>query len=345
MKKFIKALSLFLSTTVLLFAAGCSNGGGNTTTTTQDPAPAQSSTEDSGKKYTVGIIQYMDHVALDAAREGFIEALKDNGYVDGENLTIDFQNAQGDQSNLSTISDRFVSNNVDLVLAIATPAAQSIAGKTTEIPILATAVTDFEAAKLVDSNEAPGGNVSGTTDMNPIKEQIGLLVELVPDAKTVGVLYTSSEDNSIVQAKIAKEAIESMGLNYVEVTVTNSNDVQQATQSIVEKCDAIYIPTDNTFASAMPVVHGVTSQSKTPVICGESGMVNNGGLATLGINYRDLGYQTGLMAVKILKGEATPATMPIESASQFDFAINGTVAEEIGIEIPVELQAYVIKSE
>jgi len=343
MKKFIKALSLFLSTTVLLFAAGCSNGGGNTTTTTQDPAPAQSSSEDSGKKYTVGIIQYMDHVALDAAREGFIEALKDNGYVDGENLTIDFQNAQGDQSNLSTISDRFVSNNVDLVLAIATPAAQSIAGKTTEIPILATAVTDFEAAKLVDSNEAPGGNVSGTTDMNPIKEQIDLLAKLVPDAKTVGVLYTSSEDNSVLQAKLAKEAIENLGLNYVEVTVTNSNDVQQATQSIVEKCDAIYIPTDNVFASAMPIVHGVTAQSKTPVICGESGMVDNGGLATLGINYKDLGYQTGLMAVKILKGEASPATMPIESATEFDFVINGIVAEEIGLEIPEDLQQYIIK--
>ncbi|WP_341876693.1 ABC transporter substrate-binding protein [Defluviitalea saccharophila] len=337
MKKFIKTLSLFLSTAVLMLAVGCSNGGGNTT------APADSSGEDSSKNVTVGIIQYMDHVALDAAREGFVEALKDNGYVDGENLTIDFQNAQGDQSNLSTISDRFVSNNVDLVLAIATPAAQSIAGKTTEIPVLATAVTDFEAAKLVDSNEAPGGNVSGTTDMNPIKEQIDLLVKLAPEAKTVGVLYTSSEDNSIVQARIAQEAIESLGLNYVEVTVTNSNDVQQATQSIVEKCDAIYIPTDNTFASAMPVVHGVTSQSKTPVICGESGMVNNGGLATLGINYKDLGYQTGLMAVKILKGEATPATMPIESAEKFDFAINGTVAEEIGIEIPADLQEYVIK--
>jgi len=337
MKKFIKTLSLFLSTTVLMLAVGCSNGGGNTT------APAGSSGEDSSKNVTVGIIQYMDHVALDAAREGFVEALKDNGYVDGENLTLDVQNAQGDQSNLSTISDRFVSNNVDLVLAIATPAAQSIAGKTTEIPVLATAVTDFEAAKLVDSNEAPGGNVSGTTDMNPIKEQIDLLVKLAPEAKTVGVLYTSSEDNSIVQARIAQEAIESLGLNYVEVTVTNSNDVQQATQSIVEKCDAIYIPTDNTFASAMPVVHGVTSQSKTPVICGESGMVNNGGLATLGINYKDLGYQTGLMAVKILKGEAEPATMPIESAAKFDFAINGTVAEEIGIEIPADLQEYVIK--
>ncbi|NLG89405.1 MAG: ABC transporter substrate-binding protein [Clostridiaceae bacterium] len=293
------------------------------------------------KTHTIGIIQLVEHVALDSAREGFIDALKDNGYVDGQNITVDFQNAQGDQSNLSTISDQFVSNKVDLVLAIATPAVQAIAGKTTEIPILGTAVTDYVVAKLVDSNEAPGGNVSGTTDMNPVKEQIDLLVKLVPDAKTVGVLYNSSEDNSILQAKLAKEAIEALGLTYVEVTVTNTNEVQQVTQSIVEKCDAIYIPTDNTIASSMPVVHGVTSQSKTPVICGEAGMVRSGGLATLGINYYDLGYQTGLMAIKILKGEAEPATMPIESASGFDFAINGKVAEEIGIEIPEELKEYV----
>lgn len=178
--------------------------------------------------------------------------------------------------------------------------------------------------------------------MNPIKEQIDLLVKLVPNAKTVGVLYTSSEDNSILQAQIAKDAIEKSGLEYVEVTVSNSNEVQQAAQSIVGQCDAIYIPTDNIFASAMPVVHGVTSQSKTPVICGESGMVNTGGLATLGINYYDLGYQTGLMAVKIFKGEAKTSTMPIESAKGFDFAINGAVAADIGIEIPADLQKYVI---
>lgn len=293
----------------------------------------------------VGIVQYMDHVALDAARQGFVDALADNGYVDGENITIDLQNAQGDQSNLSTISDRFVSEKENLVLAIATPATQAIAGKTTEIPILGTAVTDYVSARLVDSNEAPGSNVTGTTDMNPIKEQIDLLVKLVPDAKTVGVLYTSSEDNSILQAGIAKEAIEKLGLNYVEVTVTNSNDVQQATQSIVGKCDAIYIPTDNTFATAMPVVYGVTSVSKTPVICGESGMVDNGGLATLGINYYDLGYQTGLMGVKILKGEAEPASMPIEASTKFDFAINGAVAEEIGLTIPADLQEYIINKE
>jgi putative tryptophan/tyrosine transport system substrate-binding protein len=292
---------------------------------------------------TIGVIQYVEHPALDASREGFIDALADNGYVEGENIEIDVQNAQADQSNLSTISDRFVGNKVDLVLAIATPAAQSIAGKTTEIPILGTAITDYEAAKLVKSNEAPGGNVSGTTDMNPIKEQIELLVKLVPDAETVGVIYTSSEDNSIVQAAIAKEVIEELGLTYTEVTVTNSNDVQQATQSIVEECDAIYLPTDNVLASSMPIVNGVTVESKTPVICGESGMVEGGGLATLGINYYDLGYKTGLMAVKVLKGEAEPATMPIESAGEFDFAINGTVAEAIGLEIPEDLSEYIME--
>jgi len=333
-KKSLKFFSLLLAVLITIAVSGCSNGGN-----------ANKNSSASTAMLNIGIIQYMEHVALDQAREGFIDALKDNGYVDGENINIDYQNAQGDQSNLSTISDRFISNKSDLVLAIATPAAQAIAGKTTEIPILATAITDFEAARLVESNEAPGGNVTGTTDMNPIKEQIELLVKLVPDAKTVGVLYTSSEDNSIVQANIAREAIENLGLNYVEVTVTNSNDVQQATQSIVEQCDAIYIPTDNVFASAMPVVHGITSQSKTPVICGEAGMVKSGGLATLGINYYDLGYQTGEMAVKILKGEAEPATMPVESATKFDFAINGTVAEEIGIEIPADLQEYIIEGE
>lgn len=339
MKKLAKTIAVLMAVMLVVTAVGCSNER-ETGKTETNP-----STQTTSEKLSIGIIQYMDHVALDSAREGFVNALKENGYVEGDNLTIDLQNAQGDQSNLSTISDRFVSNKVDLVLAIATPAAQSIAGKTTEIPILATAVTDFESAKLVDSNDVPGGNVSGTTDMNPIKEQIDLLVKLVPEAKTVGVLYTSSEDNSILQAKLAKEAIEKLGLSYVEATVTNSNDVQQATQSIVDKCDAIYIPTDNTFASAMPVVHGVTVQSKTPVVCGESGMVNNGGLATLGINYKDLGYQTGLMAVKILKGEAQPAAMPVESATKFDFAINGTVAKEIGIEIPDDLKEYIVEAE
>ena len=323
MKNLMKAMSIML--VLMLLLTGCA-----TTEPEGDAEPME-----------IGVIQYVEHVALDASRDGFIDALADNGYVDGDNLMIDVQNAQADQSNLATISDRFISNQVDLVLAIATPAAQAIAGKTTEIPILGTAITDYEVARLVDSNENPGGNVSGTTDMNPISDQIDLLVELAPEAKTIGVLYTSSEDNSILQAAIAKEAIEALGLEYVEVTVTNSNDVQQATQSIVSQCDAIYIPTDNVFASAMPVVSGVTMESGTPVVCGESGMVQSGGLATLGINYYDLGYQTGLMAVRVLSGEAVPADMAIERATGFDFAINGEVAGAIGLEIPERLAEYV----
>lgn len=293
------------------------------------------------KTLKIGVIQLSEHPALDSAREGFVQALADNGYEDGKNITLDVQNAQNDQSNLSTISDRLVSANSDLILAIATPAAQAIAGKTTTIPILATAVTDFTSSKLVASDAAPGGNVSGTNDMNPIKEQIELLTKLVPDAKTVGCIYNGGEDNSVLQAGIAKTEIEALGLTYTEVTVTSTNDVQQAAQSLVGKCDAIYIPTDNTLASAMPVVGGVVRESKTPVICGESGMVDGGGLATLGINYYNLGYQTGLMAVHILKDGAKISEMPVESLANMDYYINGEMAEAIGVSIPDDLKDYV----
>ena len=332
MSKMKKALAvLFSALMVCVFAAGCGQ---------QEEAGGDMQGSETGS-YRIGIIQYNEHVALDSAREGFLEALADNGYVEGENLEVDFQNAQGDQSNLSTISKSFVSQDMDLVLGIANPAVQSIAGETEEIPIVGTAVTDYVVAKLAESDEEPGYNVTGTSDMNPIEEQIELLTQLCPDAKTVGVLYTNSEDNSVLQAGLAKEYIEAAGLEYVEVTVTGTNDVQQATQSIVRQCDAIYVPTDNTFASAMPTVYGVVSESGTPVICGESGMVDSGGMATLGINYHDLGYQTGLMAIKILEGEAEPATMPIEKATNFDYVISKEFVDAIGLEVPEELQEYV----
>ncbi|MDD5666666.1 MAG: ABC transporter substrate-binding protein [Actinomycetota bacterium] len=292
---------------------------------------------------SIGIIQIVEHPALDAARDGFIDALKDAGYEDGKNVSLDIQNAQGDTNNLSTISDRFVSNKVDLVLAIATPSAQSIAGKTTEIPILGTAITDYVAAGLVASNEEPGGNISGTTDMNPVKEQIELLVKLVPDAKTVGTMYNSSEINSVIQAEMAKEAAEALGLEYTEVTVSTSNDVQQAAQALVQKCDAIYLPTDNIMASSMPLIHDIAVTSKTPVICGEENMALSGGLATLGINYYNLGYLTGQMAVEVMEGEAETATMPIGSLKEFDYVINGAVAQEIGLTIPSDMTQYIVE--
>lgn len=291
-------------------------------------------------KPVIGIIQQMDHVALNAARDGFVKALEDNGFVDGETITLDIQNGQGDQSNLATIADRFISEKADLVLAIATTAATTMAGKTESIPILGTAITDYVSAKLVESNEKPGYNVSGTSDMNPVSAQIELLKKLAPEAKTVGVLFTSGETNSVIQAAMAKEAIEAQGMTYVEGTATNTNDVQQAVQQLVGKCDAIYLPTDNVMASSMPIIYGVTAESKTPVICGESGMVHNGGLATLGISYFQLGYETGLMAVEVLGG-ADISEMPIRFATEgFEYAINKTVADEIGLEIPDDLLPF-----
>jgi len=288
----------------------------------------------------IGIIQQMDHVALNAARDGFIQALKDNGYEDGVNVTIDALNGQGDASNLATIADRFVGKKADLVLAIATNAATTMASKTETIPILGTAITDYVEPLLAETNEVPGYNISGTSDMNPVDAQIALIQELVPDVETVGVLYTSSEPNSVLQARMAKAAVEKLGLKYTEVTVTNTNDVLQATQRIVRTCDAIYIPTDNVFASSMPIVYGVVAESKTPVIPGESGMVMSGGLATLGLSYYDLGYQTGLMAIEVLGG-ADVSQMPIQFAnSGFQYVINKTMADEIGFEIPEKYLPY-----
>ncbi len=343
MKKLFKLAALVLAVALLAALAGCGN---NAATQPQTSPEASSGTGENPstaeKTFKIGILQLVEHPALDAARDGFIQALADNGYVDGKNITLDVQNAQNDKTNMKTICQRFVNNNADLVLAIATPAAQAIAAETTTIPILGTAVTDYVGANLVDSNEAPGGNVSGTSDMNPIKEQIDLLVKLVPEAKTVGLLYTSGEDNSVIQANIVKETCETLGLKVVEATVASGNDVQQVTQSLVGNVDAVYIPTDNTFASAMPVAADILNGAKIPTICGESNMVLNGGLATLGLNYYNLGYQTGEMAVRILKGEATPATMPIETQKNYDFTINGEVAEAIGLTIPADLADYVV---
>ena len=318
-----RTLALLMASALMLSLAGCSQTGGSSS---------------SGKAETlrIGIIQPMEHESLDAAREGFVQALADHGYTDGDTIVLDYQNAQGDSSALLTISQRFVGDDCDLVLAIGTGAAQSIASQTSEIPILITAVTDPVDAGLVQSSEAPGTNVTGTNDMNPIREQLELIPEILPDAQTVGLLYTSSEDNSILQIEEAKAILEEMNLDYVEQTVTGSNDVQQAVQSIVTRCDAIYIPTDNTFASAMPLVGSVVMESGTPVICGATGMVEAGGLITLGLNYHNLGYQTGEMAVQVLEG-ADPASMPVQSQNQYDYVVNEEMLSALGMELPQSL--------
>ena len=318
-----RTLALLMASALMLSLAGCSQTGG-------------SSSSGEAETLRIGIIQPMEHESLDAAREGFVQALADHGYTDGDTIVLDYQNAQGDSSALLTISQRFVGDDCDLVLAIGTGAAQSIASQTSEIPVLITAVTDPVDAGLLQSSEAPGTNVTGTNDMNPIQEQLELIPEILPDAQTVGLLYTSSEDNSILQIEEAKAILEEMNLDYVEQTVTGSNDVQQAVQSIVTRCDAIYIPTDNTFASAMPLVGSVVMESGTPVICGATGMVEAGGLITLGLNYYNLGYQTGEMAVQVLEG-ADPASMPVQSQNQYDYVVNEEMLSALGMELPQSL--------
>lgn len=339
MKKLPKLLSLLLAG-MLLTLASCGTTAGNTTAS---PTPATSPATET--HYKIGIIKMMDHTALNAAEEGFVAALSDNGLVDGQNVTIDYKNANADSSNYTTIADQFIMDQKDLILAIATPAAQAVAAKTTTIPIIATAVTSFTEAGLVDSDEVPGGNVSGTTDMNPIADQIDLMFKLCPDVKTVGFLYCSSEDNSRLQVEIAKGILDKMGIAYVEHTVSNQNEVQQATSSIVTECDAIYIPTDNIFSASMPLVQEITVDAGIPVITGENGMAEAGGLASLGLTYYDLGYQAGLMAVDILVNGADISTMPVKGASNFEYYINGNVAEALGIEIPADLQEYVYTPE
>ena len=319
-----KLMALLLAAAITLSLTAC--GGGQETT-------------DSEEKIKIGILQQLEHPSLDQSREGFVQALADNGYVDGENIVIDYQNAQSDQSNLANMADRLVNNESDLILAIATGAAQTVAGKTSDIPVLITAVTDPVDAGVVNSMENPGTNVSGTSDASPMKEQIELLLQL-KDIKTVGLLYTSSEDNSALQIKQVKDILDSMNVGYVERTVTNSNDVQQVVQSLVTKCDGIYIPTDNVLAASMALVADITWPAGIPVVTGAESMVTDGGLATLGLSYYNLGYQTGEMAVRVLKGEDI-STMPVETQKEYNYIVNGDAVSAMQIEIPQELQQYI----
>lgn len=277
---------------------------------------------DAESRFSVGVLQLVEHASLDAAYEGFVAGLAKAGFVVDENLTIDFQNAQADQSNMVTISERFVKNKVDLILAIATPAAQAVAAATTEIPIVFTAVTDPVEARLVETLEAPGTNITGVSDTGPIDEQIELIAALVPKAKTIGILYNSSEVNSEIQAKQAEAAARRIGLEVKFGTVASVNDIEQVLTSISDDVEAIYLPTDNTFASAMANVAKVTEAKKLPVVAGAQSMVEEGGLATIGLDYYKLGLQTGAMAAKILNGESEPATTPVETLQDTDLMIN-----------------------
>ncbi len=287
----------------------------------------------------IGVVQLVEHAALDAAYQGFVDGLKEAGYEDGKNLTIDYQNAQGEQANCVTIAQKLVNDQNDLILAIATPAAQAVVNFTDTIPVLVTAVTDPASAKLVNSNELPGTNVSGTSDLNPVDAQVRLIKRILPDAKKIAFLFCSSEENSYFQVGLAKKTADEIGLEYVDATVSSSNEIQSVVESLVGKVDAIYAPTDNMIAAGMATVSMVSTPAGIPIFCGEAGMVDNGGFATYGLNYYELGKQTAAMAVDILENGKNPAEMPIQYLEKCDLAINMEAAEEMGIEIPADVLA------
>ncbi len=281
--------------------------------------------------YKIGVLQLVQHAALDQSNEGFFAALDDAGVK----YEADQQNAAGEQSNCQTIAEKLVNDKDDLILAIATPAAQAAAGLTSEIPILLTAVTDPAESGLVNSNDEPGVNVSGTSDLTPVKEQFELMQQLIPDAKNVGILYCSAESNSVLQANMAKEACDAAGLTYKDYTVSNSNEIQTVVESMIGKVDVIYAPTDNMIAAGMATVAMVATDNGIPVICGEAGMVEAGGLATYGIDYFQLGYLAGQQAIDILVNGADVKKMPIGylPADKCALTVNKTTADALGIDV------------
>ena len=324
-----KVITLLLAAMMLLSLAACgsSNGGSG------GDAAAD------GEVYNVGIVQLVQHDALDKATKGFQDALvKELGE---DHVSFDFQNASGDSANCATIANGFVADGVDLIMANATPALLAAANATTEIPILGTSVTDYgDAMGIKDFDGVVGGNVSGTSDQPPLEEQAAMVTELCPDAKTVAILYCSAEPNSVFQAKAVRGYLEDAGLTVIEKTFSDSNDVVAVTTSACDEADAIYIPTDNTAASSADAIGKVVLEQKVPVIAGEEGLMNACGIATLSIDYYNLGYATGEMAAKILTGEADIAEMEIAYDPNPVKKYNPEICQQLGIEAPEGYEAY-----
>ena len=283
--------------------------------------------------FRIGISQFITHQSLDATREGFVDELAKQGYIEGKNIEIDLQNAQGEQRNLKTISQQLAESS-DVVLAIATPSAQSLANTTQTTPVVFSAVTDPVSAKLVESREHPGGNVTGTSDQSSdaISTQINLIKKVLPKAKTIGILYTQSEPNSVVQKDEAKRLLEEKGFTVVEKTILDSNNVKAAAESLMAEVDMVFVPTDNIISSTMETVKQVSIKHKVPVFGGSTEMVVVGGLYNYGTNYEELGRQTARMLVRVLKGEK-PENIAVELPEKLELHTNQEMADALGIDI------------
>lgn len=333
MKKKIMSLLLVAA---MVAATGCGTVGGKNNDNGKNKK-VEASAKGEDDVYKIGICQQLEHQALDAATEGFKAALVEK--LGEDKVEFDYQNAQGEQANCATIATKFVNSDVDLIMANATTALQACAAATADIPIVGTSVTDYEAAGVVESNEAPGRNVTGTSDLAPIGKQVELLMQLVPDVKKVGILYCSAEANSVFQADMAEETLKENNVEYERYTVADSNDIQQVVTGMIETCDAIYIPTDNTLANNMEGVKNITVPAGIPIVCGEENMCAVGGLATLSISYYDLGYSTGLMAYEILVNGKQPSEMPVQYAEKTITKYNADIAKALEMVMPEDMIA------
>ncbi len=316
MKKMRRLTALIVIAALVLSLAACGNGGN----------------QDEQKKYTVGVVQLIQHVALDAATQGFVDALTEKL---GDRVSITVQNGQGEPTTCATIANGFVASKVDLIMANATPALQAAAAATSDIPILGTSITEYGVAlDIANFNGVVGGNVSGTSDLAPLDQQAAMVKELFPNAKNVGLLYCSGEPNSLYQVNMVKKYLEDLGYTATLYPFSDSNDLALVANTAVSASDVIYVPTDNTVASNTGIIDNIARPAGVPVVAGEKGIAAGCGVATLSIDYYDLGYATGLMAYKVLTGEADISTMPIEYAPNFTKMYNPEICEALGVTIP-----------
>lgn len=343
MKKTMRIASVAMAGIMALSMTACGGSSASTATTEAAKAEAGGTAESSaegeksaestdGKTYLVGICQLVQHNALDAATQGFKDALTEEL---GDAVKFDEQNAQGDSNTCSTIINSFVSENVDLIMANATAALQAAQAGTKDIPVLGTSVTEYGVALGIDDfNGTVGGNISGTADLAPLNEQAAMIKELFPDKKTVGLLYCSAEPNSQYQVDTVKKELEDLGYTCEYYAFSDSNDISTITTKAASESDVIYVPTDNTAAANTEIINNICQPAGVPVVAGEEGICKGCGVATLSISYYDLGVATGKMAVKVLTGESDISEMPIEYAPQFTKKYNKTICDQLGVEVP-----------
>lgn len=319
-----------------LSACGGSSASSAAASSVASSTAASVSAAADGQKFTVGICQLVQHAALDAATQGFEDALT---AAFGDNVTFDFQNAQGDSATCATIANGFVSSGVDLIMANATPALQAAQAATNTIPVLGTSVTEYGVALGLDNfSGTVGGNVSGTSDLAPLDQQADMIVEWMPDAKKVGLLYCSAEANSQYQVDEVQKYLEAKGVTATQYAFSDSNDLSSVCQKAADENDALYVPTDNTVAANTGIVDGICRPAKKPVFAGEEGICSGCGVATLSISYYDLGYTTGEMAAKVLTGEADISTMPVEYTNVTK-KYNKTICDDLGMTVPEGYEA------